>query len=159
MTPEKEVTFERVYDAPVERVWAAWTDPAQLKQWWGPNDVDIDECEVDLRVGGRLYIVMVAGEAMGQFKGTRWPMEAEYTFIEENKQLSYKAKAWTEGKEEATQIDQLQEILFSSVDGKTKMNLKATILKTGPDAGGAVEGMSYGYNQQLDKLISFLASD
>ncbi len=156
MTPIKEIEFERIYDVPVETIWEAWTDPKILKQWWGPNDVSIPECEVDLRVGGRIYIVMEAGEAMGSYKGTRWPMEGTYTVVEPNSSLSYSAKAWTEGAEDTTQIDQVTELLLTNENGKTKLKLKAAINKTGPDAGMAVEGMEYGFNQQLDKLDKFL---
>jgi len=158
MEPIKEVTFERTYDAPLETVWQAWTDPEKLKQWWGPDNVSIPECEVDLRVGGRFYIVMQAGEAMGEYAGTRWPMEATFTVVEPSTKLSYDAKAWTEGHEEATEIDQVQELTLTEEDGKTKLFLKATINKTGPSAGAAVQGMQYGYNQQLDKLSGFLAA-
>jgi uncharacterized protein YndB with AHSA1/START domain len=87
MEPIKTVEFERTYDAPVDKVWDAWTDPEKLKQWWGPNDVTIPECEVDLRVGGRIYIVMEAGEAMGPIKGTRWPMDGKFTEIEVSSKL------------------------------------------------------------------------
>ena len=153
----KEVTFERTYDAPVEKVWKAWTDPRQLKKWWGPDNVSIPECEVDLRVGGRFYIVMEAGEAMGEYKGTRWPMDAKFTAVEPNSKLSYEAKAWTEGDDEATLIEQTQEITFTEEDGKTKMTLKVTVKSIGPKAGAAIEGMKYGFSQQFDKLEKFLA--
>lgn len=157
MDPVKEVTFERTYDAPVEKVWQAWTDPEILKKWWGPNDVTIPECEVDLRVGGKLRIVMEAGEAMGEYAGTLWPMEAIFTVVEAPSKLTYEAKAWTEGAEETTTIETVQELTLSEEDGKTKLYLKAAILKAGPDAGMAVQGMQYGYNQQLDKLAVYLS--
>jgi uncharacterized protein YndB with AHSA1/START domain len=157
MTPAKEVEFERTYDAPVEKIWQAWTDPDQLKQWWGPDNVSIPECEIDLRVGGRLYIVMEATEAMGEFKGTRWPMEGKFTVVEPNSKLTYEAKAWTEGDEEGTTLDQVQEITFTEENGKTKMKLKVTLNKIGPKAGMAVEGMKWGFSQQFDKLNKFLA--
>ncbi|HEY1645221.1 MAG TPA: SRPBCC domain-containing protein [Candidatus Saccharimonadales bacterium] len=157
MAPVKEAVFERTFDAPVETVWQAWTDPKMLKQWWGPEEVTIPECEVDLREGGRFYIVMEAGEGMGSYKGTRWPMEAKFTAIEENKRISYSAKAWTEGAEKTTEINQLAELTLVSENGKTKMKLEVTITKIGPDAGMALEGMKYGYNQQFDKLDKFLA--
>jgi len=156
MAPIKEIGFEKTYDAPVEQVWQAWTDPAQLKQWWGPNDVSIPECEVDLRVGGKFYIVMEAGEAMGPYKGTKWPMEAEFTVVEPNSKLAYKGKAWTEGQEEETGIDQVTELTFSEENGKTKVNLKATVNKIGPAAVMAIQGMQHGFTQQLDKLKNFL---
>jgi uncharacterized protein YndB with AHSA1/START domain len=156
MTPIKEVEFERTFDAPVETVWQAWTDPKMLQAWWGPNDVSIPECEVDLRVGGRIYIVMEAGAAMGPYQGTRWPMEGKYTVVEQNSKLSYAVKAWTEGQEATTEIDQVTELSLADDNGKTNMKLKATINKTGPDAKMAVEGMNMGYTQQFDKLDKFL---
>ena len=156
MTPIKEVEFERIYDAPIEKVWEAWTDPEKLKKWWGPDNVSIPECEVDLRVGGRIYIVMEAGEAMGPYKGTRWPMEGTFTIVDPTSKLSYSAKAWTEGKEDTTEIDQTNVMVLTEENGKTKLNLKATINKAGPDAGMAAEGMRMGYTQQFDKLVKFL---
>jgi uncharacterized protein YndB with AHSA1/START domain len=157
MESTKEVEFERTYDASAEKVWQAWTDPKMLKQWWGPNDVSIPECEIDLRVGGKLYIVMEATEAMGEYKGTRWPMEGKFTAVEPHSKLSYDAKAWTEGDEDSTTIDQSQEITLAEENGKTTMKLKVTLNKIGPKAGAAVEGMKWGFNQQFDKLEKFLA--
>ncbi|MGH7141167.1 MAG: SRPBCC family protein [Minisyncoccia bacterium] len=62
---EKEITLERVIDAPVEKVWNAWTDERQVAAWWGPKGVSIPECAVDARVDGALKIVMLAGEELG----------------------------------------------------------------------------------------------
>ena len=157
-TPLKDLTFERTYDASLDAVWRAWTTPEALKQWWGPDNVSIPKCEVDLRVGGRFYIVMEAGEAMGPYKGTLWPMEAKFTVVEPKAKLFYSAQAWTEGKKDETTIDQITEITFTDNNGKTDVKVRAAILKTGPGAGMAVQGMEYGFNQQLDKLIGFLAA-
>ncbi len=153
----KEVKFERVYDAPIDLVWQAWTDPKMLAQWWGPNDVIIPECEVDLRVGGKIYIVMEAGEAMGPYKGTKWPMLGEFTVLEPKSHLVYAAKAWTEGMEETTQIETVTELTFTEENGKTKLNLTAAVNKIGPAAQMAIQGMEHGFTQQLEKLKGFLA--
>jgi uncharacterized protein YndB with AHSA1/START domain len=157
MEPVKEVKFERIFDAPIETVWKAWTDPEMIKEWWGPNDVTIPKCEIDLRVGGKIYIVMEASEAMGSYKGTKWPMLGVFTSVEPSTHLAYHVKAWTEGAEDTTEIDQDTEVTFEDQDGKTKINLKATINKIGPGAAMAVEGMQYGFTQQLEKLAKFLA--
>ena len=157
MEPIKQVRIERTYHASIETVWNAWTDAEQLKKWWGPDNVSIPECTVDLRIGGIFYIVMEAGEAMGPLKGLRWPMKASYTTIEPNAQLSYTAQAWTEGESEGdTLIDQTTEVSFADENGKTKVTVVAAIYKTGPKAGMAVQGMEYGFNQQMDKLTGFL---
>ena len=157
MEPIKEVVLEKIYDAPIGKVWKAWTDAEMLKQWWGPKNVVIPECEVDLRVGGKFYIVMEAGEGMGQFMGTKWPMTAEFTVVEPNLKLFYKAQAWTEGpSKEETMIDQTTEVTFAKEGDKTKVRVKAAIHKTGPKAKMAVEGMEYGFTEQLEKLKDFL---
>ena len=53
--------IRRVYAVPVAAVYAAWTDPEQVKHWMGPSE-DFGEAEVttDVRVGGRYRIVMYA---------------------------------------------------------------------------------------------------
>jgi uncharacterized protein YndB with AHSA1/START domain len=157
ITPIKELEIERTYSVTVNKVWDAWTKPEQIKLWWGPDNVSIPECEVDLRVGGKIYIVMEAGEAMGPYKGTRWPMEGTFTVVEENSRLAYEAKAWTEDEEGTTKIDQITELTMYEDSGKTVIKLKATINKTGPDAKMAIEGMQMGFNQQFDKLNKFLS--
>src|ERR1700736_6299458 len=158
MEPIKEVVLERTYDASPETIWQAWTNPEKLKQWWGPNNVIIPECEVDLRVGGKFYIVMEAGEAMGPYKGTKWPMLGSFTVVKPTSQLSYTAQAWTEGQKEETTIDQTTELTLAEENGKTKLKIKAAIYKTGPGAEMAVQGMRAGFTQQLDKLNDFLTA-
>jgi uncharacterized protein YndB with AHSA1/START domain len=158
MEPIKEVQLERVYDAPLETVWQAWTNAEELKQWWGPDNVTIPECEIDLRVGGKFYIVMEAGEAMGPYKGTLWPMQAEFTVVEPQTKLAYTAQAWTEGHKEDTTIDQTTEIILSEENGKTTVKVTAAIYKAGPGAKMAAEGMQYGFTQQLEKLNGFLVA-
>jgi uncharacterized protein YndB with AHSA1/START domain len=154
----KEFTIERVFDATPELVWKVWTEPEMIKKWWGPNNVIITECQVDPRVDGRFYIVMEAGEAMGTYKGTKWPMLAEFIEVTPHSRLSYKAEAWTEGLKEETMIDQTTEITLTKETGKTKVKIVALIQKTGPKAIMAVQGMEAGFTQQLDKLRDFLAT-
>lgn len=159
MEPVKQVVLERSYDASPEKVWEAWTNAEILKQWWGPDNVFIPECSVDLKVGGKFYIVMEAGEGMGPYKGLKWPMDGTYTVIEPFKKLFYTAFAWTEGQQkEETMIDQTTEVTFSDKNGKTKVTVKATIHKVGPGAKMAPEGMQAGFTQQLEKLNKFLLS-
>ena len=158
MQPIKELTLYRTYTAPIEMIWDAWTQPELIKQWWGPDYVSIPECDVDLRVGGTIHIVMKAGPEMGPYAGILWPMTGTFTAVELNALISYHAQAWTEGAREATEIDQVTEISFSSDNGATKLHIHAAILKTGPDADMAVQGMEMGFNQQLAKFDRFLAN-
>ena len=66
MTPEFELTLERTFDAPVEKVFKAWTTPNILMRWWCPKPWQVTACDMDLRPGGRFDTVMQgpAGEVM-----------------------------------------------------------------------------------------------
>jgi uncharacterized protein YndB with AHSA1/START domain len=48
----------RVFDAPRELVWKAWTDPKYVMQWWGPHGFTTPVCEMDFRVGGKFLYCM-----------------------------------------------------------------------------------------------------
>src|SRR6185295_16943789 len=53
-----EVVITRIFDAPRELVWKAWTEPERFMRWWGPKDFTSPMCEIDLRVGGRFLWCM-----------------------------------------------------------------------------------------------------
>jgi uncharacterized protein YndB with AHSA1/START domain len=74
----------RIIRAPRERVFAAWTEPAALRQWWGPGPVTCPEAHIDLRVGGAYRIAnrQVDGSITwisGEFQSVRPPEELVYT--------------------------------------------------------------------------------
>jgi len=51
------ITFQRALPAPREHVFDAWTQPAQLIEWWDPTGARLSECTVDLRPGGAFNFV------------------------------------------------------------------------------------------------------
>lgn len=51
----KEIVIERVFDAPRERVFDAFTKAEHLRKWWGPGDVTVPIAEFEARAGGRLF--------------------------------------------------------------------------------------------------------
>lgn len=154
---KKDLTFERSYAAPVDIVWQAWTRPEMLREWWGPEKTFVPECEIDLTVGGRIYVVMEAGEEMGKYRGTRWPMEGRFSTIEERARLSYDARSWTEGEEETTTIEHVNDLTLADRGGTTSAVLRVSITHIGSGAKMAAFGMKWGYKAQLDKLEEFLA--
>src|SRR5206468_10783553 len=58
----RELVLARMFDAPRERVWKAWTEPAEVKRWWGPKDFTVPSCKIDLRVGGTYLYCMRSPE-------------------------------------------------------------------------------------------------
>lgn len=51
-TATNTLTFTREFAAPCEKVFSAWTDPGQVRQWWDPSGVPLKHCRIDLRPGG-----------------------------------------------------------------------------------------------------------
>jgi len=51
------LTLKRRLNAPPETVYAAWTDPAQITRWFGPDAGPVTRAETDVRVGGRFHVV------------------------------------------------------------------------------------------------------
>ena len=159
LTRRKDLNFERSYAAPVDAVWDAWTQAERLREWWGPEKTSVPECELDLRVGGRIYVVTEAGEGMGKYQGTRWPMDGPVSVIEERARLAYDARSWTEGEEEGSTIHHVNDLTLSPEgDGTTSIRLHVAITSIGPKAKMAAFGMKWGYKQQLDQLGELLGA-
>lgn len=57
-TADRELVFTRVFDAPRELVFEAWTDPRHVEQWWGPNGFRTTISQMDVRPGGEWRLVM-----------------------------------------------------------------------------------------------------
>lgn len=60
-TADQEVLITRIFEAPRDRVFRAWTEPDQVAAWFGPEHMDTprDRIHIDLRVGGRYELTMV----------------------------------------------------------------------------------------------------
>jgi uncharacterized protein YndB with AHSA1/START domain len=148
---KRELTITRTFDAPIELVWKTWTTQELVKKWWGPRGVTNPVCEWDAKPNGKLNIVMQAGKEMGSFAGQKWPMDGIFKEVKPNTRLAFTSRA----------IDDKQEALIESdvtVDlekqgSKTKMVLKIVVTKAVKGkTEGMLEGMSMGWNQQIDKL-------
>ena len=66
---DQQVLITRIFDAPRERVFKAWTDPDQVAAWYGPehSDTPRERIRIDLRVGGRYELTMVRRDGGGEF--------------------------------------------------------------------------------------------
>ena len=58
----ERMVVTRVFDAPRELVWKAWTDPKYVMQWWGPKGFTAPVCKIDFRVGGKFLCCMRSPE-------------------------------------------------------------------------------------------------
>lgn len=119
-----EIRITRIYDAPVEAVWDAWTDPEQTAQWWGPRGFTLTNHSKDLRPGGHWHYTMHGPD------GTDYPNHTLYLEVEKHAKLVYDHG----GYEDRPPLFRVT-VLFSEVDGKTKMDMTMAL----PTPEAAVE--------------------
>jgi len=78
------LTITRTFDVPVQQLFDAWTDPAQVMQWMGPGEVKCVDVQVDLKVGGAYRIHMRSDEgdhvAIGEYLELSPPDHLKFTW-------------------------------------------------------------------------------
>lgn len=79
----RTLVLQRVIRAPRAIVWAAWTDPATLPQWWGPEGYTCRTKRIDLRTGGEWVFDMIAPD------GTVFPNHHLYGELRPEERLGY----------------------------------------------------------------------
>jgi uncharacterized protein YndB with AHSA1/START domain len=134
----------RVFDAPREVVFAAWTDPKQVAQWWGPTGFTAPVCELDVRPGGAILIHMRAPD------GTVYPMSGIYKEIVPPERLVFTATPLD--KDGNAMFENLNTVIFSERDGKTTVTLRVEVVKSSAAAEPYLSGMEMGWKMTLDRL-------
>jgi uncharacterized protein YndB with AHSA1/START domain len=150
MKPEVDLT--RIYHAPKNIVWKAWTDPVALREWYGPHFFTNASASVDLKVGGRLRILMQGPD------GARYPMTSTFREITPEDRLVMLNRVF-EDENGAAQLEVLSTVTFTEDRGKTTVRVQEEVLKaTTPAARGAAGGMEEGMVQSLERLGGHLGS-
>jgi uncharacterized protein YndB with AHSA1/START domain len=148
----KDLVITRIFNAPVEIVWKAWTDPEQIKEWQGPKDYTAPVCKIDFRVGGKELLCMRSPEekdfwSIGIYKEII-PMKkivVTDSFADENGNV---VPASYYGITGDFPPELLVTVTFEDLNGKTKMRLQ----HAGLPAGEMKEMTGIGWNQSFDKL-------
>jgi uncharacterized protein YndB with AHSA1/START domain len=145
----REIAVTRVFDAPRELIFKAWTTPKLLKRWlFGPEEWPLTVCEIDLKVGGACRFVWRHrdGKEMGMsgvYREIATPERIVFTELWD--------EDWTGGETRVT-------LVLAEDGGKTTMT--ETMLYSSAAARDAVlktpmvQGMAIGF----DRLATLLAS-
>ena len=156
-TAATELVIERVFDAPRDLVWRAWTEPDHFMRWWGPKGYTCPSCEIDLRVGGKYLNCMRSPDGQDYWSTGVYreivPMErivCTDSFADEKGNV---VPASHYGMS-AMPLEMLVTVTFEDVRGKTKLTLTHTGLPAGDDRDGARQGWS----ESFDKLAEDLKS-
>ena len=133
----------RVIKAPRDRVYAAWTNPVQLREWFGPENVQTRSLVAEARVGGRFRWELTNSE------GEEMTVYGEYRELELNRKIVF---SWQWEDDESWEYnDSVVTVELDDIDDGTQLRL---IHEKLPNEESR-DGHSRGWNSALDKLEKF----
>jgi uncharacterized protein YndB with AHSA1/START domain len=152
----KELVITRIFDAPRELVWKAWTEPERLKLWWGPKNFTAPVCKIDFRVGGKYLFCMRSPEGQ-DFWSTgvyREIVEPERIVCTDNfaDQKGNVVPASHYGMSGEWPRELLVTVTFEEHEDKTRLTLRHLGIPAGENRKLAQQG----WNESLDKLAESL---
>jgi uncharacterized protein YndB with AHSA1/START domain len=140
--PNRTLRIRRAFQAPIEQVFDAWTSPEVMRRWFHCEpDWDTPVADVDLRVGGRVRIVMRTAD------GTDLKAGGEYTAIERPHRL---VMIWTFADDPLNR--QLIELTFSESAGATTVLLVNSHISTDERRDSQHQGW-HGCLDELERLL------
>jgi len=157
--PEMErMVVTRVFDAPRELVWKAWTEPKYVMQWWGPKGFTAPFCEIDFRVGGKFLCCMRAPDGQEIWNGAEYheivPYEKIVFSLYFADSKGNKIEPAQYGIEHEAIDDARDMILFEDIgNGQTKLTMIGNETVQHATESGQLEG----WKQILDKLDAVIA--
>lgn len=155
--PERDLVLERTIPVSPERVWAAWTEPELMRQWFTPAPWKTAACDVDLRPGGRCNVTMESPE------GEQFPNNGCYLWVEPHRLLVF-TSAMTEGYRPTSPSNGADDLPFTarieltpSEDGGT--HYRAVVIHADTDGSRrhAEMGFHDGWGAALDQLVALMS--
>jgi uncharacterized protein YndB with AHSA1/START domain len=142
-----EIAMTRVFDAPRELVFKAYTDPAAIPRWWGPRRYTTTVEELDVRPGGKWRFV------------SRGEDGAEYAFRGEHREIVPPERLVVTFEFEGTpgQIV-VDTATFEEIDGKTKVTIVSRFPSVEARDQMLQSGMEAGAAESWDRLAELLAT-
>ena len=142
---DREIVMERVFNAPRELVFKAYTDPNLIPKWWGPRRYTTTVDKMDVRVGGVWRFVQ------RDVAGNEYAFNGEYREIAPPKRLSYTFEF-----EGMPGHMLLETVTFEEHDGQTKVTV-TSLFRSAEDRDGMLHsGMEEGANESYERLGELL---
>jgi len=158
---KNELIITRVFDAPRERVWKAWTDSEMLKRWWGPKGFSSPVAKFDLKVGGKYLNCMRSPEGKDYWSTGvyRKIMEPEQLIMTDSfaDQEGNVVPATHYGLGADFPLEMQISVMFEEQTGRTKLTLKHS--GTAGVNEKDLSDMEQGWNQSFDKLAELLTKE
>jgi uncharacterized protein YndB with AHSA1/START domain len=144
---DREIHIERVFEAPRDRVFAVYTDPKLIPQWWGPRSTNTSVDEMDVRTGGRWrFLIRNPDGSESGFRGAYREVSAPDRIIQT---FEWEGMPGHVSVETAT---------FEDLgDGRTKVTTVSLFHTTEERDGMIASGMEGGMNETYERLDELLA--
>ncbi len=155
---KKELIITRIFDAPRERIWKAWTEPERLKKWWGPKIFTAPVIKNDLRVGGR-YLYCMRGPDGKDYWSTGVYREIVHmerivvtdSFADEKGNV---VPASHYGLIGDWPLELQVTVTFEEIGGKTKMILRHEGIPEGPMRDLTQTGWSESFDKLAESIVT-----
>lgn len=144
---ERDIVVSRFFDAPRERVWRAWTDPAQIVRWWGPRGFTTTTHEMDVREGGEWRHTMHGPD------GVDYPNHTRFVEVDEPARIVYTITGGPEGGETTSKVGTWT---FEEEDGGTRLTMRLRFDSAEDRDVAARLGALEGGKQTLERLAEML---
>jgi uncharacterized protein YndB with AHSA1/START domain len=119
---EPELVITRVFDAPRDVVFQAWTEPGRVARWWGPQGFVTTYCDMDIRPGGAFRVCMRSPEGAEHWK------QGVYREVVEPERLVF-TFAWEDADGNPTH-QTLVTVSFAEEGSRTKLTLHQAVFET-----------------------------
>lgn len=143
-TSAKQFTITRVFDAPRETVWRAWTDPDEAARWWHPRGIIVprESVEIEVRPGGRYRYTMIAPD------GTEYPTAGVYREVVEPERLVF---TWG-SPDDADDAAPLITVTLADLGSRTEMTFHLDGIAGVPGDENVYDGWASAFDV-LDELL------
>jgi uncharacterized protein YndB with AHSA1/START domain len=156
IAPERTLITTRVFDAPREAVYKAWTDPKQLARWFPPEGFTSPRCEVDPRPGGVFRVDMKAPDGP-PFDGSVFPGPGTFVEVVPNERLVFMMTPEFGGQKLPTVTTTVT--LEGLAGNRTRCTVAQSLETVEAFQAMAKQGMAEGIAQSLGKLAGVLSGN
>jgi uncharacterized protein YndB with AHSA1/START domain len=156
-----DLVIERVFDAPRERVFDAFTQPEHLQKWWGPKTVSVPVSEFDARPGGKIFLGQRGPDGAmhynaGVVREIDRPSRLVFAIHFADADRRRVAPPPGTGLPDTWDADIVSSVTFSAEGRRTRVTIRVS--RSGVSAQW-IEGARMGWAQALDKLARAVVDD